>query len=82
MSGFCCNTPLEVITLSFSWLPLEVCVGYLSGSDACIGRTGGGCGNTFGDSGGRDATVSQFANIFGQLQLPVIVNHICWWVHL
>ena len=38
-------------------------VGYLSGADACLGRTGVGCGNTLGESGGKEATVRQFANI-------------------
>ena len=27
LSGFCCNTPLEVITLYLSWPPLEVGLG-------------------------------------------------------
>ena len=49
MSGFFCNTPLEVITLSLSCPPLEVGVGYRSRADACLGRTGVGCGNTFCD---------------------------------
>ena len=38
-------------------------VGYLSGADACLGRTGVGCGNTLGESGGKEATVRQFADI-------------------
>ena len=38
-------------------------VGYLRGSNDCLGRTGVGCGNTLGDSGGIDFTVHQFANI-------------------
>ena len=63
VSGFCCNTPLEVITLFFSWPPLEVGVGYRTGADACLGRTGVGCGNTLCDSGGKDSTVCQFSKI-------------------
>ena len=63
MSDFCCNTPLEVIALSLYWPALEVGVGYLSGADACLGRNDVGCGNILGDSGGKDATVCQFAKI-------------------
>ena len=63
VSGFCCNTPLEVINLYLYWTPLEVGVGYRSGDDACLCRTGVGCGNTLGDSGGKDSTVCQFAKI-------------------
>ena len=64
VSGFCCNTPLEVTTLSLFWPPLEVVVGYCGGTDACLGRTGVGCGNNLCDSGGKDSTVRQFANMF------------------
>ena len=64
MSGFCCNTTLEVINLSLFWPPLEVGVGYHGVTDACLGRTGVGCGNNLCDSGGKDSTVCQFANIF------------------
>ena len=46
VSDFCCNTNLEVITLSLYWSPLEVSVGYRSRADTCLGRTGVGCGNT------------------------------------
>ena len=46
VSGFCCNTPLEFITLSLSWPPSEVGVGYRSGADDCLGRNGVGCGIT------------------------------------
>ena len=38
-------------------------VGYRSGTDACLGRTGVGCGNNLCDSGGKDCTVRQFENI-------------------
>ena len=38
-------------------------VGYRSGDDACLCRTGVGCGNTLGDSGGKNSTVRQFAKI-------------------
>ena len=64
MSGFCCNTPLEVITLYFFWPPLEVGVGYRGGTNVCLGRTGVGFGNNFCASGGKDSTVRQFAKIF------------------
>ena len=63
VSGFCCNTSLGVINLYFSWPPLEVGVGYRSGTDACLGRTGVGCGNNLCDSGGKDSTVRQFEKI-------------------
>ena len=63
VSGFCCNTPVEVISLSLSWSPLEVGVGYCSRADACLVRTGVGCGNTLCDSGGKDSTVHQFSKI-------------------
>ena len=63
VSGFCCTTPLEVINLYLSWPPLEVGVGYRSGANTCLGRTGVGCGNTLGDSCGKDFTVRRFANI-------------------
>ena len=82
VSGFFCTTPFEVITLSFSWTPLEVGVGYRIGANACLGRTGVECGNTLGYSGGKYYNVHQFANIFGQLQLPLIVNHMCCWGNL
>ena len=61
MSSFCCNTLLELITLSLFWPPLEVGVGYRGGSDFRLGRTGVGCGNNFCDSGGNDYTVRQIA---------------------
>ena len=43
VSGFCCNTPLEVIILFFSCPALELGVGYCTGADACLGRAGVGC---------------------------------------
>ena len=46
VSGFCCNAPLEFITLSLSWPTLEVGAGYRIGANACLGRTGVGFGNT------------------------------------
>ena len=63
VSGFFCNALLEIITLSLSWPPLEVVVGYHIVAYACLGRTGVGYGKTFFDSGGKDYTVSLFANI-------------------
>ena len=54
MSGFCCNTPLEIITLFLSWPPLEVGVCYRTKSDDCLGMTGVGCGNNSCGSGGKD----------------------------
>ena len=62
-SGCCWGIPLEVITLSLTWPPLEVGSGYRSGADGYSGTTGVGCGNTMGDSGGKDSTVRQFAKI-------------------
>ena len=53
-----------MVTLSLHWQPLEVGGGYRSGSDACIGTTGVGYGNTLGNSGGKDSTVRQFSKIF------------------
>ena len=47
----------------FSWPPLEVGVGYRTGTTACLGITGVGCGNAFFASGGKDSTVCQFAKI-------------------
>ena len=63
VSGYCWYTPLEVITLSLPWPPLEVGVGYHSGADVCSSTTGVGCGNTLVDSGGKDSTVRQFSKI-------------------
>ena len=63
MSGCWWDTPLEVITLSLPWPPLEVGAGYRSGANTCLGRTGVGCGNNLCDSGGKDSIVRQFANI-------------------
>ena len=63
VSGCCWDTPLEVVTLSLPWPPLEVGGWYRSGSDACSGTTGVGCGNNLGDSGGRDSTIHQFSKI-------------------
>ena len=63
VSNFFCTTPLEVMAVSFSWPPLEVGVGYLTGAAACLGMTGVGCGNIFFASGGKDSTVLQFAKI-------------------
>ena len=63
VSGFCCNTSLEVITLFFSYPPLEVGVGYRTGAYACLGSTGLGCGNTLCGSGGKDSTVFKFTKI-------------------
>ena len=65
VSGFCYNTPLEVITLSLSWPPLEVVVGYHIVAYACLGRTGVGYGKTFFDSGGKYSTILQFSKISG-----------------
>ena len=64
VSVFFCNTPLEVINISLFWPPLEVGVGYRGGTYSYLGRTGVGCGNNLCDSGGKDSTVCQFANIF------------------
>ena len=66
VSDFCCTKPLEVMALFFSWPPLEVGVGYLSGAAAWIGMTGAGCVNTLCASGGKDSTVFQFAKMFQQ----------------
>ena len=63
VSGFCCNTLLEVITLYLFWPPLEVGVGYRGGTYSYLGRTGVECGNIFCDSGGKYSTVRQFENI-------------------
>ena len=43
---------------------MEFGVGYCTGADACLGRTGVGCGNTLCDSGGKGSTVIKFAKIF------------------
>ena len=64
VSECCWDTTLEVITLSLPWSPLEVGVGYCIGANAFSDTTGVGCGNTLGDSGGKDYSVHQFANIF------------------
>ena len=40
VSGFCCIKPLENMALFFSWPPLEVGVGYLTGTTACLGKSG------------------------------------------
>ena len=82
VSGFFCNTPLEVITLYFSWPTLEVCVGYRSGDDAYLGRTGVGCINFFTIQVVRILLFNNLQRLFGPLQLPLIVNHIFWWGHL
>ena len=63
ISGFFSNTPLEVINFYLYWPPLEVGVGYSSGSDACLGSTDVGYSNTLCDPGGKDSTVYQIANI-------------------
>ena len=63
VSGYCWDTPLEVVTFSLPWPPLEVGAGYRSGADSCSGTTGLGCGNTLVDSGEKDSNVRQFANI-------------------
>ena len=63
VSYFCCTTPLEVMALFFSFPTLEVGVGYLTGTSACLGMTGVGGGNTLCASGGKDSTVCQFAKI-------------------
>ena len=47
----------------FSWPPLEVGVGYLTGAAACLGMTGVGCVDTLCALGGKDYTVCQFAKI-------------------
>ena len=52
-----------MVTLSLTWPPLEVGVGYCSGADDCTGMNGGGFVNTLGDSGGKDSTIRQFARI-------------------
>ena len=49
--------------LFFSWPPLEVGVGYRTGSATCLGMTGVGCGNNLCASGGKDPTVRQFTKI-------------------
>ena len=56
--------PWKLFSPFLSWPPLEVGVGYCTGADACLGRTGVGCGNTVCDSGGKDSTVCQFTKIF------------------
>ena len=38
-------------------------VGYRSGANTCLGRTGVGCGNTLCDSSGKGSTVHQFSKI-------------------
>ena len=63
MSNFCCNTPLEVMAVCFSWPPLEVGVGYLTRANACLGMSGVECGNTVCSLGGKDSSVIQFADI-------------------
>ena len=82
ISECCWDAPLEVVTLSLTWPPLEVAASYCSGADVCSGTTCLGWGNTLRDAGGKDSTVRQFANIFRQIQLPLVVNRICCWVHL
>ena len=59
VSTFCCTTALEVMAVWFSWPPLEVGVGYLTGNTAFLGMSG----NTVGFLGGKDSSVRQFANI-------------------
>ena len=55
--------PWKLLPFLCFWSSLEVGVGYRGGTDACLGRTGVGCGNIFCDSGGKDSTVCQFAKI-------------------
>ena len=64
MSGCCWDAPLEVVTLSLNWSPLEVVTGYCIGADVCSGTTCLGWGNTLRDAGGKYSTVRQFAKIF------------------
>ena len=63
VNNFCGTTPLEVMAV-FSWPPLEVGLGYLTGPADCLGMTGVGCGNTLCASAGKYLTFRQFANIF------------------
>ena len=63
VSELCCTTPLKVMSLFFSCPPLEVGVGYRTGSATCLSMTGVGCGNTLCASGGKDSTVRQFTKI-------------------
>ena len=74
--GCLCNTPLEFITLSLRWPPLD-----MDGStDACL----------FIARGGGVVIVclvlvpvfSNFQGLFGQLQSPPIVNHRCFLANL
>ena len=39
VSTCCCITPLEVMAVYFYWPPLEVDVGYLTGTTACLGMS-------------------------------------------
>ena len=64
VSGCCWYIPLEVVTLYLPCPPLEVGGGYRIGADAFSGTTSVGCGNTLGDSGGKNSTMRQFAKIF------------------
>ena len=57
VSTFFCTTPLEVMTVYFSLPPLEVGVGYLTGSTDYLGMSAVECGDTVGSS------VCQFSNI-------------------
>ena len=63
VNEFCYTKPLEFMALLFSWPPLEVGVGYRTGSYACLSMTGVGCGNNLCASGGKDSTVHQFTKI-------------------
>ena len=57
------DKPLEVVTPSLPFPPLEVGGSYRSGADACSCTTSVEYGNTLGNSGGKDYTVHKFANI-------------------
>ena len=46
VSNFFCTKPLEVMAVCFSWPPLEVGVGCLTGATTCLGISGVECGST------------------------------------
>ena len=82
VSGCCWDTPLEVVTLSLPWPPLEVGGGTVVDPMLAVVQLVWGVVTIWEIQVVGILLFTNFQRLFGQLQLPLVVDCIFWWGHL